>query len=60
MLRAAREIVGFALTGGSVAILWWGIVDLRQHNYVSAILLALVGTAVLRAGVELVRPSVGE
>ncbi|MEQ8453665.1 MAG: hypothetical protein RID81_12010 [Sandaracinaceae bacterium] len=40
--------------------LGYGVVILREHDYLSAILVLVTGLAVLRAGVELLRPTVGE
>jgi hypothetical protein len=43
-----------------MAVLFWAVVQLRSHDYVAAALLVLTGLSVLRAGVELLRPTLGE
>ena len=60
MLPNFREFLGFSLTLGALGVLWLAVLDLRGHDYLSAILLAGIGSGLLRAGMEFVRPSVGE
>lgn len=48
------------LTGLALVGLGGGVIELRGHDYLAAALLLGAGLAVLRAGVELLRPSVGE
>jgi hypothetical protein len=60
MGRAVRDGSGLVLVIVALAALFWGVVELGGHDYLSAMLLLLTGLAVLRAGVELLRPTVGE
>ena len=60
MGRVVRDATGLALTGGAVGALFYGVAQLRDHDYLAATLMLLTGLAVLRAGVELLRPTVGE
>jgi hypothetical protein len=43
-----------------MAILTHAVFTLAEHDYVAASLLVFAGLSLLRAGVELLRPSVGE
>ena len=60
MRRTLRDGSGLMLVLASLAVLYHGIIQLRGHDYVAAILLVVTGLSLLRAGVELLRPSVGE
>jgi hypothetical protein len=60
MGRAVRDGSGLVLVIVALAALFWGVVELGGHDYLAAMLLLLTGLAVLRAGVELLRPTVGE
>lgn len=60
MGRALRDISGLLLTIAALAALGWGVVQLQRHDYLAAMLMLLTGLAVLRGGVELLRPTVGE
>jgi hypothetical protein len=40
--------------------LGWAVWELRTRDYVAAILLVVTGLSLVRAGAELLRPSVGE
>ena len=44
----------------SLGVLFFAVRRLVGHDYVAAIILVLTGLAVLRAGVELLRPTLGE
>jgi hypothetical protein len=44
----------------SLAFLFFAVTQLVGHDYVAAILLVLTGLSLLRAGVELLRPTLGE
>ena len=44
----------------SLGVLTYAVLSLRAHDYVAAILLVVTGLFMLRAGVELLRPTVGE
>jgi hypothetical protein len=60
MSRVLREGAGAALVLSSLTVLALGVAELRGRDYVAAALLVLVGIALVRSGVELLRPSVGE
>jgi hypothetical protein len=60
MARALRDGFGLVLVVLAIAALFWGVVQLGEHDYLAALLMLLTGLAVLRAGVELLRPTVGE
>lgn len=60
MGRALRDGSGLVLVILALAVLFGGVVELGDHDYLAATLLLLSGLAVLRAGVELLRPTVGE
>ncbi len=55
-----REGLGTLLLLAALVTLFLGVMDLRAHDYVAAILLSFIGLALLGAGVELLRPSLGE
>ena len=40
--------------------LFYGVMQLRQRDYLACVILTLSGLSLMRAGVELLRPSVGE
>lgn len=52
--------LGALLVVASLAGLFASMLELRDHDYVGAVLLVFVGLSLLRAGVELLRPTVGE
>jgi len=60
MGRALRDLSGALLLLFSIAMLFVGVTQLRDHDYLAAIVLVVAGLAVLGAGMELLRPSVGE
>jgi len=60
MGRAIRDGSGAALVICSLGVLFYAVAQLRGHDYVAAILLVVTGLFLLRAGVELLRPTVGE
>lgn len=55
-----RDGSGLVLTAASLGAIFWGVLQLHEHDYLAAMLMLLTGLAVLRAGVELLRPTVGE
>ena len=59
-MRGLREGSGGLLLVSSLAVLTYGVVYLRSHDYVAALVLVVIGLALLGAGVELLRPSAGE
>ena len=60
MSRILRDASGLVLLLAALAGLFFGVLQLRDHDYLAAALMLLSGLAVLRAGVELLRPTVGE
>jgi hypothetical protein len=60
MRRFVRESAGFGLLLVSLGALFRGVLILGRHDYVAAIVLVVVGLALLGASMELLRPSLGE
>ncbi len=60
MRNGIREGCGFGLVIGALFVLFYGVMALKEHDYVAALLLVVTGLSLLRAGVELLRPAVGE
>jgi hypothetical protein len=60
MGRIVRDGSGLLLVLAALAALFHAVSQLRGHDYLAAALMVLMGLAVLRAGVELLRPTVGE
>lgn len=60
MSRHLREGSGAILIVSALVLLSLGIAHLRDQEYVGAVLLVTTGLALVRAGVELLRPSMGE
>lgn len=58
--RVIRDATGAVLSLLSLAVLFYGVVELRGHDYVSAIVLVVTGLCLLGAGLEILRPTVGE
>ena len=55
-----RPTAGILLIGSSLGGLWMGVEHLRDQEYVAAVIVVTTALSVLRAGVELLRPTVGE
>ena len=60
MPSVLRDGTGILLVLISVGVLAYGVAELRSRDHVGAILLVVTGVSLLRAGVELLRPTVGE
>ncbi len=60
MARVIRDGSGLLFAVLALAALGAGVVELRDHDYLAAALLLVTGIGVLRAAVELLRPTVGE
>lgn len=60
MAHPLRDGTGAVLVVGALCVLFYAVVLLRDHDYVAAILLVVTGLSLLKAGVELLRPSIGE
>jgi hypothetical protein len=55
-----RDGLGALLVLAALGALLLGLVELRGHDYVGALLLTFAGLSLLRGGVELLRGTVGE
>ncbi len=60
MDRWLRDGTGTLLVLCALSALFYGVTRLRGHDYLACIILSLTGLSLLRAGVELLRPSVGD
>ena len=60
MSRMLRDGSGSLLVVSALGVLFIAVRELSGHDYVAAILLVLVGQSLLWAGVELLRPTIGE
>lgn len=55
-----RDGSGVVLVLSALGVLFYGVVELRQRDYLACVILTLTGLSLMRAGVELLRASVGE
>jgi hypothetical protein len=55
-----RDGTGSLLVVVALGGLFFAVRQLADHDYVAAILLSLTGLSLLWAGVELLRPTIGE
>jgi hypothetical protein len=55
-----REGAGLVLLVAAFAAMAYAVQQLRVRDYLACIVLVLTGTSLVRAGVELLRPSIGE
>jgi hypothetical protein len=60
MGRGLREGSGTLFVVGALAALFYGVSMLRGRDYLACVILVSTGLSLMRAGVELLRPSVGE
>jgi hypothetical protein len=60
MSKRLREGAGALLLMCALVVLAFAITHLRDQEYVGAVLMVTTGLSLLRAGVELMRPSMGE
>ena len=60
MSRYLREGCGALLLASALGAIGLGIQHLREQEFVGAVLLAATGLGLVRAGVDLLRPSMGE
>jgi hypothetical protein len=58
--RSLREGSGALLVLGALAVLYQAVAVLRGRDYLACIILVMVGLSLMRAGVELLRPSIGD
>jgi hypothetical protein len=55
-----KDVVGLVLVVLALVGLGFGVREVTVRDYVAAALLLIAGASVLRAGVGLLRPTVGE
>ncbi|HKU44373.1 MAG TPA: hypothetical protein VJR89_39710 [Polyangiales bacterium] len=60
MASGLREITGVVLVLLALVTLFIGVTELRSHDYLACMILTFTGLSLMRAGSELLRPSVGE
>ena len=60
MGSSLREGSGVFLILGALITLFGAVTELRQHDYLACIILMFTGLSLMRAGAELLRPTVGE
>jgi hypothetical protein len=60
MSRYLREGCAALLLVSALVLIGFGVQHLRDQEFVGAVLLALTGLTLVRAGVDLLRPSMGE
>jgi hypothetical protein len=60
MGRSLREGSGTLLVVGALVVLYQAVSVLRGRDYLACIILVMVGLSLMRAGVELLRPSIGD
>jgi 4-amino-4-deoxy-L-arabinose transferase-like glycosyltransferase len=60
MSRYLREGCAALLLLSALVLIGIGVQHLRDQEFVGAVLLALTGLTLVRAGVDLLRPSMGE
>ena len=58
MSRLLREGTGLGLVLVALGVLFQAVTELRGRDYLACIILVFTGIWLLRAGVELLRPSV--
>jgi hypothetical protein len=60
MGRGLREGSGALLVLSGLGVLFQAVLLLRARDYLASIILVSTGMPLLRAGVELLRPSIGD
>jgi hypothetical protein len=60
MSDGLRAGSGTLLVIAALATLFHGVTSLRGRDYLACIILVLAGLSLMRAGVTLLRPSIGE
>jgi hypothetical protein len=60
MGRVLRDGAGLLLVAFAIGLLFFAIRTLLGHDYLAAMLLITTGLSVMRAGVEILRPTLGE
>lgn len=57
---AIRDGAGVLVVLGALGALFCAVLELRNRDYVAGMLLVATGLSLLRGGMELLRPSIGE
>ena len=60
MGRTLREAGGALVLVSALGVLYYGVAELRTRDYLACIILVLTGLSLMRASVELLRPSIGD
>lgn len=60
MRHVVRDGSGAVLVACALCGFFLAVVEIRERDYVAALLLLATGLALVRAGVELLAPTVGE
>lgn len=55
-----KDIFGMLIVLGAALMLAYGVSQVASRDYVAAALLFVAGSTTMRAGVQLLRPTVGE
>ena len=55
-----RDGSGVVLVLSALGVLFYGVVQLRERDYLACVILTLSGLSLMRGGVELLRASVSE
>jgi len=58
--RSIRDLTGCGLVVVALAVVFHGVTQLGARDYLATIVLILTGLSLMRAGVELLRPAIGE
>jgi len=53
-----RYGAGIAVLASALGVLFYGVMSLRARDYLACIILVLTGLSLMRAGIELLRPTV--
>jgi hypothetical protein len=57
MERGVRYGAGIAVLVSALGVLFYGVTSLRGRDYLACIILVLTGLSLMRAGIELLRPT---
>lgn len=60
VLSSGKDILGFLIVIAAALGLGYGVSQIAARDYVAAALLLVAGSTTMRAGVQLLRPTVGE
>jgi hypothetical protein len=57
---SGKDLLGLLIVLGAALGLGYGVSEVAARDYVAAALLLVAGSTTMRAGVQLLRPTVGE